>query len=238
MGALLEVEHLTLVAGEREVLRDVSFTLEAGRTLAVIGPNGCGKSLLLKALLGLWPYTGSVRWAAGARLGYIPQNLQFDRGVPLLVSELLSARAKLLRFSEHHIGEICDATDLHSLLPMQVGQLSGGQMQRLLLALALLPSPAALLCDEPAASLDEPTGEQMYALLQRLQQEKQLAFVLVSHDLSVVSKYADYVLCLGHGTWRMEAPGAVLRAETLERIYGRGATPHRHSPSLTKAAGQ
>lgn len=217
---VLEVEHLSVRLGEREILRDLSFSVPAGSLVAVIGPNGSGKTVLFRALIGALPHTGSVRWAAEARIGYVPQKLDLERGLPITGRDLLLARARLASAPASAIDRALARVGLtDDVLPSLVGTLSGGQFQRLLMAFALIPDPTVLLLDEPTAGVDEPGQERMNDTIRRLQAEGVTA-IMISHDLSVVFRFATSVLCLTRDHTCFGVPRNVLTPELLAQVYG------------------
>ncbi len=229
MSPVLDVRHLTVRFGATEVLKDISFQIDAGTSLAVIGPNGAGKTVLFRALIGALPYEGSVKWGPDARLGYVPQKLDIERDVPITGFDFLQARVRVGRAdiaaasaAARSVGLAMDAWKT------PIGELSGGQFQRLLVAFALLGEPTVLLLDEPTAGVDEPGQEQLNELVHRLQQERGLTVLLISHELTVVSRYATQVLCLGRGTAHMGPPKTMLTPEALREIYGTPVAFHSH----------
>ena len=242
-NSILSVAKLTVSLGGRDILRNLNFEVRDGDCLAIIGPNGAGKTVLLKALLRLIPYDGEIRWTANARPGYVPQNVSLDRQLPLSAMDLLQAKARLLKLPASQLKEVCsDLALTKELLGAPAGALSGGQFQKVLIAFALLGRPNVLLVDEPTASLDELTEERVYELLYSLQKDKGLTVLLVSHDLSVVYRYANMVLCLGKGSPCMGPPREVLTPAMLEELYAAPAHyyQHTHEPlteeSLSKTA--
>ena len=229
MKPILEVENLSVRFGSREILRKLSFRVWAGDCLALIGPNGAGKTVLLKSLLHLVPYTGEIRWSESARLGYVPQRVAEDRQLPVEVRELLRAKARVARVPLAEIADVTTELGLkREILESPIGVLSGGQWQKVLVALSLLGRPNVLLFDEPTASLDELSEERIYELVHSLQKTRGLTVVLVSHDLSIVYRHATQVLCLTKGNPCMGPPTHVLTPERLEEIYGAPARFYRH----------
>lgn len=216
--------------GRNQVLRDLSFAIPEGAAVAVIGPSGSGKTVLFKALIGALPYTGEVRWAPDTRVGYVPQKLDLERDLPITGMDFLRAKARVTGADP---GEARRAMELVSLESKPAGQpigtLSGGQFQRLLLAFALMGGPTVLLCDEPTAGVDEPGEEGLYAMIHRLQVENHLTVLLISHELSLVYRYATAVLCLSirQRTW-FGPPVDILTPARLQEIYGAPMQYHLH----------
>lgn len=226
---LLSVRKLKVAFGSLVVIQDLSFEARAGDCLAVIGPNGSGKTVLLKALLNLVPYEGEIRWSHGARLGYVPQKIAADRQLPLQLRDLLAAKATFLKLPGAELEQVSSEVGLtRELLNTSIGHLSGGQFQKALIAFALLGQPNVLLFDEPTASLDELTEERVYELLHSLQRDKGMTVILVSHDLSVVYRYADMVLCLSKGKPCMGPPKEILTPAMLESLYAAPPKYYRH----------
>lgn len=228
----LEVEHLGVSFGDNEVIADLSFSVPAGSTLAVIGPNGSGKTVLFLALVGAIPHRGTIRWAAGTRTGYVPQKLDIERDLPVTGLDFLLAKASLASVPR---GEVERVLHLVGLDPASAGKplgaLSGGQFQRLLLGFALLARPNVLLFDEPTAGVDEPGQELLYATIARLQREEHMTILLISHELSVVYQFATAVLCLGRGRPCVGAPREILTPELIAQMYGAPLKFHRHDAS-------
>jgi zinc transport system ATP-binding protein len=226
---VLRVLNLSVRLGQTEVIRGLSFDVARGSSVAIIGPNGAGKTVLLKALIGALPSTGTYRWAAGTRIGYVPQKLDIARDVPITGLDFLRARMALAPGTGTSIADALAAVELTSAVGGQpIGALSGGQFQRLIVAFALVGSPNVLLLDEPTAGVDEPGQERLNELIHRLQQEQQLTVILVSHDLSVVYRYATSVLCLSREHVCFGAPREILTPELLQQLYGTPVAFHVH----------
>jgi zinc transport system ATP-binding protein len=229
MANALEVEGLSVQLGGTEILRDLTFGVPERSALAVIGPNGAGKTVLFKALIGALPYRGTVRWAPGTRIGYVPQKLDLDRDLPLTGRDFLRAKAELTEVPHDGVGRALELVNLPRVAADQpIGTLSGGQFQRLLLASALLGRPTVLLCDEPTAGVDEPGEERLYAMIRRVQEAEGLTLLLISHELSVVFRHASNVLCLSRGQGSLGPPEEILTPERIAQVYGEPLKYHHH----------
>jgi len=226
---LLDVTHLNVGFGNREIIHDLSFQVQQGDCIAIIGPNGAGKTVLFKALLNLIPYRGGIRWSPDARPGYVPQQIAADRQLPLSAKDLLAAKIGFLKLPATELQSVSSELGLTSeLLSTNIGALSGGQFQKVLIAFALLGQPNVLLFDEPTASLDELTEEHVYELLHSLQTQRGMTILLVSHDLSIVYRNANMVLCLSKGRTCMGPPKEILTPALLEELYASPPQYYQH----------
>lgn len=224
MGKILSVKDLSVKLDGQTVLEKVSFEIESGDGLAVIGPNGSGKTVMLKTLLGLIPHEGRVEWSPDVKIGYVPQKIDADRHLPLNLKNLLHAKEKVLGL-KGNVNELADEVGLSKKsLEEPIGHLSGGQFQRALIAFALLGKPNLLLLDEPTASVDIPGEEKIYELVHQLQDKHNITAILVSHDLSFVYRYATKVLCLNKTGVCFGRPEEALDNKMLEKLYG----PHKY----------
>ena len=228
MPNILDVTDLSVAFGDSVVLRHLSFSVRAGASVVVIGPNGAGKTVLFRALVGAIPFTGDVRWAPGTRIGYVPQKLDIERDVPITGRDFLTARTAIAGGSASTILGALDAVGLPEAVSRRpIGALSGGQFQRLLIAFALLGSPTVLLLDEPTAGVDGPGEERLNEMLHRVQRERGLTMLTISHELTIVHAYASDVLCLGSGEAHF-GPPAMLTPDLLRDVYGAPLALHDH----------
>jgi zinc transport system ATP-binding protein len=229
MGNALEVDGLQVRFGETSVLRDLSFAVPAGSALAVIGPNGAGKTVLFRALIGSIPHEGTVRWAPGTRIGYVPQKLDLERDLPVTGRDFLEAKAAVSRAPRSEVERALELVSLPAGVADQpVGILSGGQFQRILLAFALMGRPSVLLFDEPTAGVDEPGEERLYEMIHRIQESEGLTLLLISHELSIVYRYATSVLCLSRESPCFGPPEEILTPTRIAQVYGAPLKYHHH----------
>ncbi len=224
---ILQVNNVGASFGDKPIISGVTFEVTEGETLAIIGPNGAGKTVLFKTLIGSLPHSGSIEWAKSARIGYVPQTIDLERGLPLTLGDFLFTKARLLGLGASSVEESLRLVHLSSeLLTHKLGALSGGQLQRGLIAFALLGDPNVLLLDEPTAGIDAPREEQIYDTIHRLQDERKLTIILISHDLSLVYSHSTSVLCLNQQVVCHGAPHHVLTPENLKHLYGERVLYH------------
>lgn len=231
---IIEVKDLNLSYGAEEILHGISFTIKRGEIVAVIGPNGSGKTSLIKAMIGILPHDGSVEILSQhvsevlSDIGYLPQQFSFDRSFPITVLEFLELSLQTGQ-DEHamieKLAEVGMADKLNDLL----GNLSGGQLQRVLIAKALLNNPRILILDEPATGVDIGAERNFYQLIRHLNKTHDITVIFVSHELDLVYDFADQVICLNKNMVCHGVPRKVLTAEKLEELYGGGLSHHHHT---------
>lgn len=213
---LIEATSLKVTLGGRAVLHDLDFAITSGEIVTIVGPNGSGKSTFLRALIGAAALSeGAVRRKAGLRIGYVPQSLHLDATLPITVSRFLKGRG----------GEAAAALDLTGVADLggrQMSALSGGQLQRVLLARALTADPEILILDEPTQGLDQPGAAAFYRLVEMVKETTGCAVLMVSHDLHVVMSASDRVICLNGHICCEGAPSAVSSAPEYRALFGVG----------------
>ena len=246
---IVSVRNLSVMRGEYLAVDNVSFELLPSTHTAIIGPNGAGKSTLIKSILGLietqsgeiglFDGTGKYLKRSQSEIGYIPQKFPFDRTFPLTVSELvgLGLNNKQWWYSSkgkrERIDRALEQVNLTKQAQQKIGTLSGGELKRVLLAYCLVVPRRLLVLDEALAGVDA-TGEMEFAtLLHNLKQEHNWTILEVSHDLDLVSRYCDSVICLNRRLLYQGSPNTTLTPENLLQIYGSLVSPtcHHHEPS-------
>lgn len=231
MDKILEVENLNVTLDNQKILEDISFEVEEDETLAVIGPNGAGKTVLFRALLNLIPYEGEITWRDGIKIGYVPQRLSIEADLPLTVYEFLHLKEKNKKeiYSVlESVGINTDSSDKKHIIYQKLGVLSGGELQKILIAWAVLGHPDVLLFDEPTSGIDISSEETIYSLLHKLQAKEKLTIILISHELYIVNKYASKVICLNKQRVCFGPPKTALDKESLEKLYGGDVGVYEH----------
>lgn len=217
---LIEAQGLTVRLDGHEVLTGVSMRVKAGEIVTILGPNGSGKSTLLRALLGILPLAaGTVTRAKGLRVGYVPQRLAVDRTLPMTVRRFLSLP---VRVGDAEATAALARVGVPDVATRQMGELSGGQFQRVLLARALLARPQVLILDEPTQGLDQPGEAAFYRLIEEVRRETGVAVLMVSHDLHVVMAASDRVICLNGHICCEGTPRVVSTAPEYRALFGLG----------------
>ena len=229
----IELSHVGVTAGADTLLEDVSFHIHCGQLTALVGPNGAGKTTLIKALLGQTPHTGVIRHVdaeghdfPAPRIGYVPQQLPFDREMPVTVCDLMAAslsrRPVWLGVSKavrEQVRRALRETEAERLMDKRLGALSGGELQRVLLAMALCPLPDLLVLDEPVSGVDQNGLSLFLQTVSALRRTHHMAILMVSHDWQLVRKYADSVVLLQRRVLDMGTPEAVFSSPAFEETF-------------------
>ena len=215
---LLSVRGLYLRRREREILRDVSLQMAPGEIVTLIGPNGAGKTTLLRVVLGLSPCdAGEIYLRPGLRIGYMPQRLAVDQTFPLSVERFLTLGG---RQAEADLESALAEVGAQRLRTTPVHALSGGELQRVLLARALLRRPDLLVLDEPVQGVDVHGQAELYELITRIRDRRGCAVLMVSHDLHLVMASTDRVVCLNRHVCCTGAPEVVTLAPEFVELFG------------------
>ena len=227
----IAVDRCTVAFGQNVVLENIAFVVNQGEISAMIGPNGSGKTTLMKAILGLVPIqSGEVRvfgkhlHAVRNLIGYVPQRFDFDRNFPITVREFMEL-ARHAHCPKSRIAEKMKEVGLPSkTLDEQLGNLSGGQLQRVLIAQAILNNPQILFLDEPSSGIDIAGEATFYELIEHLNVEHKTTVILVSHDVAMVSGIVDNIICINKKLLCYGPPGDALTVKKIGELFG----PHSH----------
>ncbi len=221
MQALIHIEDVSLTVGARQILQGITLALMPGKIVSIIGPNGAGKTSLVKVMMGLMaPSKGKVYRQAGLQIGYMPQRLHVDPIFPLTVERFLQLGQT---WSHKALLQMLDEVGVRHVLHSPLQAISGGELQRVLLARALLRQPQLLVLDEPAQGVDLVGQGELYDLIARLHQRLHCAILLISHDLNVVMAQTDIVVCLNQHICCSGHPAKVTRDPAFAVLFGRAA---------------
>lgn len=230
---ILEVKNLNIISGNEKIIDNLSFNLKEGESLAVIGPNGAGKTVLLKTLLGVTLSldgmvfaSGEINRKQGLKMSYIPQKILPERDLPLTVKEFFQIK----QIGPPDIERALLSVGINDpmFVKKRIGTISSGQLQRVLLAWALLGEPQVLLFDEPTAGIDIGGEETVYTLLSNIKKDRDLSMIIVTHDLSIVYNFADSVLCLNKKMICYGPPQTALDHGSLGALYGGEVKFYKH----------
>lgn len=228
-----KIENFGVAHGNTVILKDVHLHIHCGELTAIIGPNGAGKSTLIKAILGELDHTGNLQFVHSTkgpdlipRMGYVPQSLNLDSTSPTSVMDLfLSCRSAYPTWIVRRKKEVeevkrkLSVVKADHLIDRRIGALSGGELQRVLLALALDPVPDLLLLDEPISGIDQSGSELFYKTLSSIRETYDLSIILVSHDIAMVRKYADRVVLLNQTILKVGTPSEVLDDSVFSEAF-------------------
>lgn len=229
-----KVENFCVTIGNTKILENINIHIHCGELTAIIGPNGAGKSTLLKAILGDIKHSGQLQFldekgkhSGHPLIGYVPQNLSFDSSTPTSVLDLfMVCNSKMpawllsTKKIKKQVLESLTKVNGENLIDKRIGALSGGELQRVLLALALDPIPDLLLLDEPVSGIDQKGLELFYNTVSELRKKYDLSIILVSHDLDLVEKYADRVILINGTVLCSGTPKEVFNDEKTSKVFG------------------
>lgn len=231
-ACVLRVENLSVKIGGDRILKDVNLHVHCGQLVAIIGPNGAGKSTFLKAVLGQREYEGVIAFSQPGqrsrkpRIGYVPQSPAFDPSDPVSVSDLFAccmsrrpAFSGLGKSMKQTVLDCLERVHGEDLMDKRVGALSGGQLQRVLLALALEPMPNILILDEPLSGVDIEGMENLMDMLDEIRKTYDLSILMTTHDFSQLRRYADTVVLIDHAVRIQGDPETVLHSQEFAQAF-------------------
>lgn len=234
-NSAVHVQNLSVHFDEHVVLENITVTVPEGSITAVIGPNASGKTTLVRAILGLVPHDrGTVTIFnqpldhVRKTIGYVPQRFEFDRQFPMTIAEFMEL-ARHKHTSRQAVSEALNAVGLkNSIINKQLGTLSGGQLQRVLIAQATLNKPKLLILDEPSAGIDVVGEAAFFHMIDRLRSVHDTTVIIVSHDISFVATSVDHVICVNQKLMCSGPPKLALTEKNLEHLFGAANIHHHH----------
>ena len=232
---MIGLEHVSVRYNGQLVLKDLSFEIRKGEVAAVIGPNGSGKTTLIKAILGLIPYEGKILvnqkpiQYSLSKIGYVAQVFNYDRSIPMTVGEFL--KITYPKLADRKIRHALLEVDMSRYQDQPIASLSGGQFQRVLIARSLLNDPMLLFLDEATSEIDITGAKGFYEIISHLNRVHQTTVILVSHEIHMIYKFADQIICLNRELVCYGKPKEAITKEVLNRLYGEDIRfqEHKHS---------
>ena len=244
------IDNLSVKLGGSTILDKVNLHVNCGEVIGVVGPNGAGKTTLLRTILGEIPYQGRIAFqiegsvSKKPKIGYVPQKLQFDLGSPISVTDLVASAIShqpiwvgVSKDLSERVKGVLSLFSAEHLLKRRIGELSGGELQRVLLAIAMTPEPELLLLDEPASGVDVKGLSLFYRIVDDLRKKYDIAVILVTHDLAGVSSYVDRLILLNRSVIAEGEPKDVLSDEKLIKAFGASLWNISLLPNLKSSEG-
>lgn len=229
----IKINNINVKIGRETILEDVNIHVHCGELTVIIGPNGAGKSTLLKAILGEIKHSGNIVFTdlrdnktKDIKIGYVPQHINIERDIPMSVYDMFASYISnypvWLRKNKKLYKKIYNQLKIFSVedcIDRQVGKLSGGQLQRVLLSIAVTPVPDLLILDEPVSGIDRNGIRDFYKIVDEIKHKYDIAIILVSHDLNLISRFADRVILLNHTILNQGTPDEVYSSIDFKKIF-------------------
>jgi zinc transport system ATP-binding protein len=230
----IKINNISVIAGEQTIIQDVNLHIHCGKVTAIIGRNGAGKTTLIRAILGEIRHSGGIefmdlrdRTMGNLKIGYVPQYVNIEKNTPMSVYDLFAGYVSNapVFFRRHRrtydfIKDQLSIFDAQDLIDKRACDLSGGELQRVLLAIAITPVPNLLLLDEPVSGIDRKGMELFYNNIQYLKDNYDLAMIVISHDFEFVKKYADHVILLDKTILKEGSFEEVMQCEDFKKVFG------------------
>ncbi len=218
---LLKIENLTLKYDNRKILDDINISVEKGNVITILGPNGGGKTSLVKAVIGINKnYTGNITFAKDVKISYMPQNFTISNLMPITVEYFLSNSFIVKPKKRQSIfSEVVELAGINNILQHQVLEISAGQTQLLLLARCLIKNPDLIILDEPVSTMDINARVKFYDIINQIRKEKLVSILMTSHDLDSVIPFSDYIVCINHYIYCQGKPSEIIKDNSLNAIF-------------------
>lgn len=220
-NCILKIENLALAYNNKQVLDNINISVEKGNIVTILGPNGGGKTSLVKAVAGInKDYSGSIAFAENIKISYMPQNFSISNLMPITVEYfLLNSFAVKLKEKQSILEEIIELVGIGSILKHQVLEISAGQTQLLLLARCLVAEPDLIILDEPVSAMDINARAKFYDIISKVAKNRLISILMTSHDLNSVVPCSDYIICINNTIYCQGKPSEIIGNKTLSEIF-------------------
>ncbi|MDR0288694.1 MAG: metal ABC transporter ATP-binding protein [Rickettsiales bacterium] len=221
-SSVLKIENLALAYDNKKVLDGINISIERGDVVTILGPNGGGKTSLVKAVVGINKNcTGSVMFADDIKISYMPQNFSISNLMPITVEYfLLNSFSTKLKKDQSIITKAIELVGIGNILKNQVLEISAGQTQLLLLARCLIAEPDLIILDEPVSAMDVSARAKFYDIISKIAKKRLVSILMTSHDLSSIVPCSDYIICINNTIYCQGKPGEIMKNKTLSEIFG------------------
>ncbi|MDR2548231.1 MAG: metal ABC transporter ATP-binding protein [Rickettsiales bacterium] len=221
-SSVLKTENLALAYDNKKVLDGINISIERGDVVTILGPNGGGKTSLVKAVAGINKNcTGSVMFADDIKISYMPQNFSISNLMPITVEYfLLNSFSTKLKKDQSIITKAIELVGIGNILKNQVSEISAGQTQLLLLARCLIAEPDLIILDEPVSAMDVSARAKFYDIISKIAKKRLVSILMTSHDLSSIVPCSDYIICINNTIYCQGKPGEIMKNKTLSEIFG------------------
>ncbi len=219
--SLLKIENLTLKYDNRKILDDINISVEKGNVITILGPNGGGKTSLVKAVTGInTNYTGNITFAKDVKISYMPQNFIMSNLMPITVEYFL-LNSFIVKPKKRYstFFKVVELAGIENILQHQVLEISAGQTQLLLLARCLIKNPDLIILDEPVSTMDIHARVKFYDIINQIRKEKLVSILMTSHDLDSVIPFSDYIVCINHHIYCQGKPNEIIKDKSLNAIF-------------------
>ncbi|WCR53921.1 MAG: Zinc import ATP-binding protein ZnuC [Wolbachia endosymbiont of Ctenocephalides orientis wCori] len=220
-NCILRIENLALAYNSKQVLDNINISVEKGNVVTILGPNGGGKTSLVKAVAGInKDYSGSIEFAENIKISYMPQNFSISNLMPITVEySLLNSFAVKLKEKQSILEEIIELVGISNILKHQVLEISAGQTQLLLLARCLVAEPNLIILDEPVSAMDINARSKFYDIINKIAKNRLISILMTSHDLNSVVPCSDYIICINNTIYCQGKPSEIIGNKTLSEIF-------------------
>jgi len=220
-SSVLKIENLALAYDNKKVLDGINISIERGDVVTILGPNGGGKTSLVKAVAGINKNcTGSVMFADDIKISYMPQNFSISNLMPITVEYfLLNSFSTKLKKDQSIITKAIELVGIGNILKNQVSEISAGQTQLLLLARCLIAEPDLIILDEPVSAMDVSARAKFYDIISKIAKKRLVSILMTSHDLSSIVPCSDYIICINNTIYCQGKPGEIMKNKTLSEIF-------------------